>query len=137
MTILKKEDFWNVTRQMPAEAVEVHDANGAVVGRMHMRGLSGRELTEYQNSLTIMLNSGQVKPNTRQAMAKLVALCAINEDGSPYFEKHEIGQLDDAPARVLIPLFESAQRLCGLTDDDFKEMTEGFGETENEPSASD
>jgi hypothetical protein len=130
MSILKKEDFWNVTRQMPAEAVEVHDANGAIVGRMHMRGLSGRELTEYQNSLTILLNSGQ-------AMSKLVALCAINEDGSPYFEKHEISQLDDAPARVLIPLFESAQRLCGLTDDDFREMTEGFGETENEPSASD
>lgn len=122
---------------MPAEAVEIHDASGKLVGTMHMRGLSGRELTEYQNSLTIMLSSGQMKPNTRHAMAKLVALCAIQEDGAPYFEKHEISQLDDAPARVLIPLFESAQRLCGLTDDDFKEMTEGFGETENESSASD
>jgi len=136
MALLKKDDFWGISRQMPAEAVEVHDSTGKVVGEIHMRGLSGRELTEYQNSLTIMLSSGQMKPNTRHAMAKLVALCAINEDGSPYFDKHEIGQLDDAPARIIIPLFESAQRLCGLTDEDFKEMTEGFGETETEVSAS-
>lgn len=137
MPTLNKEEFWGIARQMPAEAVEVHDSTGKLVGTMHMRGLSGRELTEYQNSLTIMLSSGQLKPNTRHAMAKLVALCAINEDGSPYFEKHEISQLDDAPARMIMPMFESAQRLCGLTDEDFKEMTEGFGETESELSTSD
>jgi hypothetical protein len=136
MSVLKKDDLWQVTADLPAEEVEIHDSNGRVVGVIRMRGLTGTELTQYQESLTIRLSSGQTKPNTRYAMAKLIVLAAINEDGSPYFDKSDTVKLDSAPARVLMPLFESAQRLCGLTDDAFKEMTEGFGETEIEPSDS-
>lgn len=137
MSLLKKDDLWQITANMPAESVEIFDSNGKLSGEIHMRGLSGTELTRYQESLTIRLSSGQTKPNTKYAMAKLIVLAAINEDGSPYFDQSDTAKLDSAPARVLMPLFESAQRLCGLTDEDFKEMTEGFDETENEPSSSD
>jgi len=137
MSILKKDDLWQITADMPAEAVEIFDSHGKVAGVIHMRGLSGTELTRYQESLTIRLSSGQTKPNTKYAMAKLIVLSAINEDGSPYFDQSDTAKLDSAPARILMPLFESAQRLCGLTDDAFKEMTEGFDETETEPSSSD
>lgn len=134
--MLKKDDLWQITADLPAEEVEIHDASGRVAGTIRMRGLTGTELTRYQESLTIRLSSGQTKPNTKFAMAKLIVLAAINEDGSPYFDPSDTAKLDSAPARVLMPLFESAQRLCGLTDDAFKEMTEGFDETENEPSSS-
>lgn len=137
MSILKKDDLWQITADMPAEEVEVFDSFGKVAGKIRMRGLTGTELTRYQESLTIRLSSGQTKPNTKYAMAKLIVLAAINEDGSPYFDQSDTAKLDSAPARILMPLFESAQRLCGLTDDAFKEMTEGFDETENEPSSSD
>lgn len=136
MSILKKDDLWQISTDLPAEEVEIHDSNGNVAGTIRMRGLTGTELTSYQESLTIRLSSGQTKPNTRYAMAKLIVLSAINEDGSPYFDKSDTQKLDSAPARLLMPLFESAQRLAGLTDEDFKEMTEGFGETETEPSVS-
>lgn len=137
MSVLKKEDLWQITADMPAEAVEIFDSHGKLSGVIHVRGLSGTELTRYQESLTIRLSSGQTKPNTKYAMAKLIVLSAINEDGSPYFDNADTMKLDSAPARILMPLFESAQRLCGLTDEVFKEMTEGFDETENEPSSSD
>jgi hypothetical protein len=137
MSILKKDDLWQITADMPAEEVEIFDAHGRVAGVIRMRGLTGTELTRYQESLTIRLSSGQTKPNTKYAMAKLIVLSAINEDGSPYFDQSDTAKLDSAPARILMPMFESAQRLCGLTDEVFKEMTEGFDETENEPSSSD
>jgi|SRR5688500_1071819 len=137
MAGLKKEDLWQITADLPAEEVEIFDSNGKVAGTIKMRGLSGAELTAYQESLTIRLSSGQVKPNTKYAMAKLIVISAINDDGSPYFEKSDTKHLDDAPARILMPLFESAQRLSGLTDEDFKEMTEGFEETQSEGESSD
>lgn len=137
MSILKKEDLWSITRDMPAEEVEIFDAYGKVAGVIRMRGLSGSELTAYQEGLTVRGRDGMPKPNTRHAMAKLIVLCAINEDGSPYFDRSETMKLDEAPARILMPLFESAQRLCGLTDDDFKELVENFGETPTDDSSSD
>lgn len=135
-SMLKKEDLWQITATLPAEEVEIFDSNGKLAGVIRMRGLTGAELTKYQESLTIRLSSGQTRPNVKFAMAKLIVLSAINEDESPYFETSDTKHLDDAPARVLVPLFESAQRLCGLTDEVFKEMVEGFDETPSESSSS-
>lgn len=135
-TLLKKEDLWQITADLPAEEVEVFDASGKLAGVIKIRGLTGSELTKYQESLTIRLSSGQTKPNVKFAMAKLIVLSAINDDGSPYFDTSDTKHLDDAPARILVPLFESAQRLCGLTDEVFKEMVEGFDETPSEDSSS-
>jgi hypothetical protein len=137
MSLLKKDDLWQITANLPAEEVEIHDSNGKVAGVIRMRGLTGSELTSYQESLTVRLNNGQTRPNIKYAMAKLIVLSAINEDGSPYFEKSDTRKLDDAPARILMPLFESAQRLSGLTDEVFKEMTEGFEETQSDDESSD
>jgi len=138
MSIISKADLWQVASAMPAEMVELHDSNGVMIGSIKMRGLTGAELTAYQESLVVTLSSGQRKPNTRHAMSKLIVLCAINEDGSLYFDsKADMLRLDDAPARMLMPLFESAQRLCGLTDDDFKQMVADFDTTQSDHSDSD
>lgn len=137
MGMLKKDDLWQLTADLPAEEVEIYDSNGKLAGTIRVRGLTGSELTKYQESLSIRLSSGQTKPNVKFAIAKLIVLTAINEDGSPYFEVSDTKKLDDAPARMLMPLFESAQRLCGLTDDDFKEMVEGFDEIGTEDFGSD
>jgi hypothetical protein len=134
---LKKDDLWQITAKLPAEEVEIPDADGNVAGTITMRGLSGTELTAYQESLTVRLNNGQTRPNIKYAMAKLIVISAINADGSPYFERSDTKKLDDAPARILMPLFESAQRLSGLTDEVFKEMTEGFDETQSDDENSD
>jgi hypothetical protein len=135
--MLKKSDLWNITASLPAEDVEIFDSNGVLSGTIRMRGLSAAELTAYQESLVIQLSSGARRQNARRAIAKLIVACAINDDGSPYFETSDIPKLDEAPARMLMPLFESAQKLCGLTDDDMNQLTENFGETRSESSNSD
>lgn len=130
MDVLSKDALWQIVADVPTEMVEISDAYGRKAGHIKMRGLTGAELTEYQNGLTIRTKDGRTRTNMRRAMAKLVLLCAINEDGSPYFEDTDLLKIDTMPAVTLMPLFEAAQKLCGLTDDDVKEMTEDFTPTE-------
>ena len=134
--VLSRDEFFGAITDLPAEEVEIINATGKVVGVVQMRGLTITELTEYQESMIVTLSSGQRKPNTRHAMAKLIQLCAINEDGSPKFTSADIGRLESGAARMLMPLFESAQRLCGLTDEDVKEMIGNFDETPSDSSDS-
>lgn len=136
MGLLNKEQLWAVINDFPAELVTLEDSNGNPVGEIKMRGLSAADLTKYQQSLLITLSSGQQKPNTRHLMTRLIVMCAINDDGSPYFEESDILNLENAPARMIMPLFESAQRLCGLTEDDFKDMVGDFNGTQNGHSTS-
>lgn len=131
MKELSRDELWQFANELPTELVPVKDARGEERGAIRMRGLTGSELTEYQKSLTIHTKDGKSRTNMTRAMAKLVLLCACNEDGSPYFDKSELIKVDGMPAATLMPLFEAAQKLCGLSDDDIKEMTGDFTETES------
>lgn len=137
MDVLSKDALWQIVADVPTEMVEISDAYGRKVGHIKMRGLTGAELTEYQNGLTVRTKDGRTRTNMRRAMAKLVLLSAINDDGSPYFEESDLLKIDSMPAATLMPLFEAAQKLCGLSDDDVKEMKEDFSPTMSEHSISD
>lgn len=137
MDILSKADLWQIVSDLPSEIVEIRDANGKVRGAIRMRGLSGAELTEYQRGLTIHTKDGKARTNMRRAMAKLVLLSACNGDGSPYFAESDLIQIDNMPAATLMPLFEAAQKLCGLSDDDMKELAEDFTPMNGKDSNSD
>lgn len=135
--MLDKNTFWQITSKLPTEDVPIRDAMGQIQGHIRLRGLTGAELTEYQKSLTIETKNGRSKTNMKRAMAKLILLCAVNEDGSPYFEDADLLKIDQMPSATLMPLFERAQSLCGLSDDDMREMTEDFTPTQNGHSGSD
>jgi len=137
MDILSKDDLWQIVADVPTDYVPVYDANGKPRGKLKMRGLTGGELTDYQTSLTVQTRDGKSRTNMRRAMAKLVLICAINEDGSPYFSDGDLLKVDAMPSKTLMPMFEMAQKLCGLTDDDMKEMVEDFPVTQNAHSTSD
>lgn len=137
MDILGKHDLWQITADLPSELAPIYDATGKMRGHIRMRGLSGAELTEYQQGLTINTRDGKTKTNMKRAMAKLIILCACNDDGSPYFEEGDMFKVDAMPSKTLMPLFEMAQKLCGLTDEDVREMTEDFTPTQNGHSTSD
>lgn len=137
MDVLSKDALWQIVADVPTEMVEISDAYGRKVGHIKMRGLTGAELTEYQNGLTVRTKDGRTRTNMRRAMAKLVLLSAINDDGSPYFEESDLLKIDSMPAATLMPLFEAAQKLCGLSDDDVKEMKEDFSPTMSGHSTSD
>lgn len=131
MKELSKDELWQVTSDLPTELIEIKDAHGNPRGALRMRGLTGAELTEYQKKLTILTRDGKSRTNMHRAMAKLILACACNEDGSPFFDQSDLIKLDSLPAATLMPLFEAAQKLCGLSDNDVKEMTEDFTETES------
>lgn len=131
MAMLSKDELWQFATDLPSEEVPIRDANGKVRGTLRIRGLSGAELTDYQESLSVPTKNGRTKVNMKRAMAKLVLLCACNDDGSRYFEDSELIKIDQMPAATLMPLFESAQKLCGLSDDDMRQMTEDFPQTES------
>lgn len=114
---------------LPVEDVPVPEWGGEV----RLRGLTGAELDEYQASLVVQTSNGQQKTNLRNATAKLVSRCAVNEDGSPLFEPKDLLKLSSKSAVALQRLANVAQRLNGLTDDDLKELTEDF---DDGPSAS-
>jgi len=137
MDMLSKFDLFQITADLPTEVVPIYDAMGNVRGHIRIRGLSGAELTEYQQGLTVNTRDGKTKTNMRRAMAKLILLTACNDDGSPYFDDSDILKIDQMPAKTLMPLFETAQKLCGLTDEDMRDMTEDFTPTQNGHSTSD
>lgn len=136
MSLLSKDQFWQTVSDLPTDDAPLYDARGTLVGHIRMRGLTGDELTSYQTSLTVQLSNGGQKVNARHAMAKLIVLSAINEDNSPYFDKSDVLKLSQMSAKAIMPLFEMAQKLSGLTDDDMRDLTEGFGEAQSESSDS-
>lgn len=132
MSYLSKDDFWSVSRELPAEEVTLVDPHGRAVGKIRMRGLSGAELERYQESVS--RGGGGKGVSFRDATTRLVALCAINEDGSPFFSKHDYTKLGDAPSWMVMQLFDSACRLSGMKESDVQEMASNFDETPGEPS---
>lgn len=139
---LTKDEFWQTASDLPTEDAPLCDARGNLKGYIRMRGLTGDELTTYQEGMTVQKN-GQQKVNAKHAMAKLIVLSAINAtddnptDTSPYFVKSDVLKLSQMAAKAIMPMFEVAQKLSGLSDDDMKELTEGFTEARNESFGSD
>jgi len=136
VSYLSKDDFWSASEKLPAEAVELIDPHGKSVGKIRMRGLSGDELEAYQESLRAA--GGGERVSLRGAMTRLVAKCAINEDGSPYFDsKRELARLGKSPGWMLMQMFDSATRLSGTTKEAVKEAAGNFDDDLSEPSSSD
>lgn len=103
-------------------------------GEVRLRSLTGSERDEWENSLVRQVGKKQVA-NMRNARAKLIALCAVDEAGQPLFGPGDVIKLGSKNAAPMDRLFEACQRLSGISDEDVKEMEEGFDETQDEPSA--
>lgn len=104
-------------------------------GTVRIRSLSGAERDEYENSLVQQVGNKQVT-NARNARAKLVAMAAVGEDGQPVFTKADVIKLGSKNSAALQRLFDAACRLSGFTDEDVKELEEGFGDGPSGPSTS-
>ena len=131
---LTKEHFWAASRRLPAEEVSLVDPHGREIGKVRVRGLSADELESYQESIA---GGASGRITFRKAMSRLVAMCVINEDGSPFFDKHEVAKLGEAPSWMITQLFQSACRLSGMTESDVQELAGNFDETPGEHSSSD
>jgi hypothetical protein len=105
-------------------------------GDVRLRSISGRQRDEYEGSLIEQRGSDR-KMNLRNARAKLIVLCAVDEEGRPLFTAEDLRALSAKNAKPIDRLFDACRKLTGLSDDDVKELTENFGATPDDDSTSD
>lgn len=94
---------------------------------VHVRGLTGRERDLYEESLH-QRRGRDMQINLRNARAKLVVLCTVDESGKRLFIEKDIAKLGEKNARALDRIFSKARDLSGLSDDDMEELTKNSDE---------
>lgn len=99
-------------------------------GEVRMRSLTGADRDEYENSLVQQVGNKTVS-NARNARAKLIALCAVDETGTPLFTKADVIKLGSKNSGALQRLFDVAARMNGFTEDDMAALE---GNSEPAPS---
>jgi hypothetical protein len=104
-------------------------------GEVRLRSLSGAERDEYEQGLVRQVGNKQVT-DARNARAKLVALCAVNEDGSLLFTKAQVIKLGSKNAAALQRLFDVACRMNGFTEDDVRELEGNSEPAQSGPATS-
>lgn len=104
-------------------------------GSVRVKALTAAERDDYEASL--LTGKGKNRElNLRNARAKLVARTVVDDTGKRLFSDGDAEALGDKSAAVMQRLFETAQRLSGLSDDDVEELTEGFASGQSDASSS-
>lgn len=100
------------------EVVDVPEWGGEVL----VKGLTGRERDQFEES--ILVQNGKTRPKMKLAnmRAKFVALSIVDDGGRRIFDDADIESLGQKSAAALQRVFEVAQQLSGLSDDDLEEL---------------
>lgn len=105
-------------------------------GEVLVRSLSGKERDHFESSIVQQRGNRQVV-NMKNARARLVVLSVVDANGDRMFGDADIAWLTEKSAAALQRVFNVAQRLSGITDEDLEEMKEDFGEGPTGSSPSD
>ncbi|MFJ6841342.1 hypothetical protein ACIQRE_01585 [Streptomyces griseoluteus] len=108
---------------IPTETVPVPEWGGDVI----LRGLTGDELDDFQGSIRQFRRSmdgkGMEPVLIQQGMhAKLLVKCLVDDNGERLFQDNEAGELGAKSGKVLERLYDIAQTLSGLSEDEQEEM---------------
>lgn len=95
-------------------------------GDVRVRSLSGKERDAFEASILTIRSGGKTRLNPADMRAKLVSRCIVNENGERLFTDADITMLSAKSAAALQRVFEAAQRLSGLSDQDVEELEEGL-----------
>lgn len=117
MAYLSREDILNVD-DIETQEVEVPEWGGTVV----VKAMSGAERDRFEAGL-YNFSGNTRKANPENLRAKLVALTVVNpETLKPMFSVADIEMLGKKSVKALNRIFEVAQKLSGITDDDVDEL---------------
>lgn len=131
MAILSKSDILAAS-DFATEEVFVPQWGGSVF----VRTLSGRERDEFEAS-TVKMKNGKQEPDMANFRARFVALCVVDDNGQRLFKtRAEIDMLGSKSVAALQLLFNKAQELNSMTEDDVEELTSNFEEAPEEDSIS-
>lgn len=124
------------------QIVEADDVEYAVVpcpewgGDVRLKSIRGTQRDAYEQSL-IVEKAGSRSMNLRNARAKLVVLCAVDEAGALLFSADDLNALSRKNAKPLDRLFDECKRLAGLSEDDVDKLAEDFGAARSDEATSD
>lgn len=113
MPNLLTRDAILTARDLPTEDVGVPEWGGTV----RVRGLTAKERDEYEAATVDFRNPKKPTVNLRNTRARLVALCAIDEEGRRLFTREDVDALGDVSSTALDRVFQAAKRLSGIDSD--------------------
>ena len=119
MTLLSKEQLLAATtaEQLPRETVDIPELGGAVI----VLGMTGAQRDAWERSLVV--GRGKRRDvNTDNVRAKLAVRCLVNEQGQRLFTDGDAPALGNLRVDVLNRIYEAAQRVCGVSDEDIDEL---------------
>ncbi len=111
-------------QDLPTEEIEMPEWNGWV----RVRTLTAAERDNFETEV-MQRNGRDVRTNTRNIRAKLVAATVIDEEGAPVFSLADVEALGAKSAKALDRIFAKASELAGMRESDVKELAENFGAT--------
>jgi len=117
MSTLLTRDAILQADDLPRELVEVPEWSGSV----YVRALTGIERDAFEQSV-VEQKGKSTKMNLRNIRAKLVALTAVDEEGKRLFTDDDAALLGKKSAAALDRVFDVAQRLSGLRQEDVEEL---------------
>jgi len=143
--MVEKQELTNGAELHELTAAEIFETDDSRVERVEVpewggyvfiRGLTGEERDAFENS--IIEGRGRNREiNLRNFRAKLVVAAAVNSKGQQLFsDSSHVMRLGKKSARALERLFEKAQELAGLREEDINEMTKELGKGQNGDSGS-
>lgn len=100
-------------------------------GTVRLRSLSAKEFDDYQKSI-VQQKRGNRTVNLENVRAKLVIRCAVDALGNALFGESDLATLGKKSSKPIDRLFEAAQKLVGMSDEDVEELVEDFGATQSE-----
>lgn len=102
------------------------------VGTFIVRGLSAAERDAFESSLVSGRGKHQ-KVSTLNIRAKLVAQSVVDEKDNLLFTREDATHLGMLPVKIIGPLYDAAQEMSSVSDDDIEELA---GNSESSPSDS-
>jgi len=102
-------------------------------------GMSGKARDSFEASLVVGKGKAR-KVNTENIRAKLAARCLYDkppaEAGQRLFSDDQADAIGNVRADVLAPIFDVAQKLSGISDEDIEELGNASAKTDSTTSSS-
>lgn len=130
MTLLTKNDILQA-QDIKTETVDVPEWGGQVI----VRALDGAERDMLEASM-IEGKGKNTRVNLQNLRAKLVARSLVDENGKRLFEDGDIQALAHKSASALNRVYEVAQQLSGITQEDVEELTKNSSPAQSVDSGS-
>ncbi len=117
------------------EEVDVPEWETGGVQTLLVRGLTGKEKDIFFGSF-VDVDGNPALEMLENATARALAICIVDENGTPLFTKHDVAALGEKSGEALGRVWAVAQRISGLSPKSIKALTENLGKGQNGTSTS-